>query len=122
MSSTITIDHRQIHQRAYARWQERGCPVGSPDHDWFEAEQELVREREALEAASAKLVAVVNALPPVSAKPAEKKASSRTRAPRGRITSPLTLNAETVEAEPQSKVHARAAAIPRPSKRRKVAR
>src|SRR5688572_21125760 len=54
MSSTIAIDHSQIHQRAYARWQERGCPVGSPDHDWFEAEQELVRERTALEAASAK--------------------------------------------------------------------
>ena len=48
MSSTIAIDHSQVHQRAYARWQERGCPVGSPDHDWFAAEQELVREREAI--------------------------------------------------------------------------
>lgn len=122
MSSTIAIDHDQIHQRAYARWQERGCPVGSPDHDWFTAEQELLAEQAALEVASAKLMAVVEALPPIQAEPVEKKASSRMRAPRGRISSPLTLNAGTIEAEPQSKVHARASAIPRPNQRRKVAR
>lgn len=26
---------------AYALWQERGCPIGSPDEDWFRAESEL---------------------------------------------------------------------------------
>lgn len=124
MSSTIAIDRSEIQRRAHARWQERGCPVGSPDHDWFEAERELARERDALEAASAKLIATVAALPPVKCEPAEKKSSSRTRAPRGRITSPLTLNASTasLEAEPESRVHARASAIPRPNKRRKIAR
>lgn len=127
MSSTIAIDSSEIHQRAYARWQERGCPGGSPDHDWFEAEQELVRERGASAAGSVKLVAVLapapvpEAPPELQAEPVEKK---KARSSRGRITSPLTLNASTanVEADPESRVHARASAIPRPNKRRKVAR
>lgn len=31
----------QIKMRAYERWCERGCPHGSADEDWYEAEQEL---------------------------------------------------------------------------------
>ena len=27
---------------AYQLWQARGCPEGSPDQDWFEAERTLV--------------------------------------------------------------------------------
>ena len=27
--------------RAYQLWQKRGCPLGSPETDWFRAEQEL---------------------------------------------------------------------------------
>ncbi|HVO99319.1 MAG TPA: DUF2934 domain-containing protein [Bryobacteraceae bacterium] len=26
---------------AYALWQERGCPEGTPEEDWFRAEQNL---------------------------------------------------------------------------------
>jgi hypothetical protein len=26
---------------AYHFWQERGCPIGSPEEDWFRAEQSL---------------------------------------------------------------------------------
>lgn len=33
-----------IAARSYELWQERGCPVGSPEVDWFRAEDEL-RER-----------------------------------------------------------------------------
>ena len=33
--------HEQIATLAYALWQERGCPEGSPEVDWFRAEQEL---------------------------------------------------------------------------------
>ena len=29
----------QITQLAYQLWQARGCPDGSPDQDWFEAER-----------------------------------------------------------------------------------
>jgi Protein of unknown function (DUF2934) len=35
-----------IARLAYALWQERGCPIGSPESDWFEAEQKLVRSAE----------------------------------------------------------------------------
>lgn len=30
-----------IAQLAYALWQERGCPEGSAEQDWLEAEQKL---------------------------------------------------------------------------------
>lgn len=33
--------HEDIALLAYALWQERGCPEGSSDEDWFNAEQEL---------------------------------------------------------------------------------
>ena len=35
----------QIATLAYRLWQERGCPIGSPEEDWFQAESEL-RSRE----------------------------------------------------------------------------
>jgi hypothetical protein len=35
------ILHEQIAALAYALWQERGCPEGSPEEDWFRAEAEL---------------------------------------------------------------------------------
>ena len=31
----------QIAALAYAMWQERGCPEGTPEEDWFRAEGEL---------------------------------------------------------------------------------
>lgn len=31
----------QVAILAYHLWQERGCPEGSPEIDWLEAEQEL---------------------------------------------------------------------------------
>ncbi len=34
-------NHDDIAALAYALWQERGCPIGSPDEDWFRAESEL---------------------------------------------------------------------------------
>jgi hypothetical protein len=33
--------HRLVAIWAYRYWQERGCPIGSPEVDWFHAEQEL---------------------------------------------------------------------------------
>jgi len=32
---------REIAALAYGLWTERGCPIGSPDDDWFQAEAEL---------------------------------------------------------------------------------
>ena len=37
---------------AYHLWMERGCPIGSPDDDWFRAEAELKNNLQA-EAAAA---------------------------------------------------------------------
>jgi Protein of unknown function (DUF2934) len=33
--------------RAYRRWEERGCPIGSPEEDWFRAEEEIRSEQAA---------------------------------------------------------------------------
>ena len=33
--------HEQIAALAYQFWQDRGCPEGTPDEDWFRAEREL---------------------------------------------------------------------------------
>lgn len=33
--------HEDIEGRAYQLWQDRGCPQGSPEVDWEQAEQEL---------------------------------------------------------------------------------
>jgi len=34
---------RKIAVLAYQFWQERGCPLGTPEEDWFRAEREIVR-------------------------------------------------------------------------------
>jgi hypothetical protein len=43
--SAPTVEPRATHEDiaalAYALWQERGCPEGSPEEDWLKAEQEL---------------------------------------------------------------------------------
>lgn len=33
--------HEEIALRAYRLWEERGCPIGSPEEDWFRAEEEI---------------------------------------------------------------------------------
>ena len=35
------VTAEQVAERAYFRWLERGCPMGSAEQDWIEAEQEL---------------------------------------------------------------------------------
>ena len=35
------LDQEQTARLAYQFWLERGCPVGSPEQDWFRAEDEL---------------------------------------------------------------------------------
>jgi hypothetical protein len=37
----IPFGHREIAALAFELWQARGCPVGSPDEDWFHAVEEL---------------------------------------------------------------------------------
>jgi len=35
------VEGELIAVRAYELWCERGCPIGSAEHDWFRAEEEL---------------------------------------------------------------------------------
>jgi Protein of unknown function (DUF2934) len=38
------LPHEETALRAYRLWQERGSPIGSPEDDWFRAEQEIRSE------------------------------------------------------------------------------
>jgi hypothetical protein len=39
------FDEDAIRKIAYAVWERRGAPIGSPDVDWIEAERQLREER-----------------------------------------------------------------------------
>jgi hypothetical protein len=39
--ATVTENENAIAARAYEFWQQRGCPVGSDQEDWFRAKAEL---------------------------------------------------------------------------------
>ena len=41
VKSPSAVDARDIEERAYQSWIERGCPMGSPEEDWYRAEQDL---------------------------------------------------------------------------------
>jgi len=38
------MTHDEIEKVAYELWQQRGCPIGSPEEDWFRAEEMLQKE------------------------------------------------------------------------------
>jgi hypothetical protein len=40
-NATDTIDETTIAALAYHFWQERGCPIGSDQEDWFRAVNDL---------------------------------------------------------------------------------
>ena len=42
------IEHEEIALLAYSYWEDRGCPHGSPEEDWFRAERDLGRKATAL--------------------------------------------------------------------------
>lgn len=35
------ISHSDIAALAYQLWQDRGCPIGSPEEDWYNAREQL---------------------------------------------------------------------------------
>jgi Protein of unknown function (DUF2934) len=37
--------HTQIAALAHSLWQERGCPEGTPEADWFTAEQQIAERK-----------------------------------------------------------------------------
>jgi len=40
-ANTSTQDTNIIEARAYELWVQRGCPIGSPEVDWYQAEREV---------------------------------------------------------------------------------
>ena len=38
--------HEEIQLAAYYFWQQRGCPLGTPELDWFRAEEQLIGQTE----------------------------------------------------------------------------
>jgi hypothetical protein len=45
--ATPPLEHKRIARLAYAYWEARGRPDGSPEEDWFRAEAELRRRQAA---------------------------------------------------------------------------
>jgi uncharacterized protein YjbJ (UPF0337 family) len=37
----IDSEYEEIACLAYQNWQQRGCPIGTPEEDWFRAEEEI---------------------------------------------------------------------------------
>jgi hypothetical protein len=40
-AAPATAEYSEIAALAYELWMDRGCPIGSPEEDWFQAEKEL---------------------------------------------------------------------------------
>jgi Protein of unknown function (DUF2934) len=47
-----TFMREDVARLAYALWQQRGCPIGSPEFDWFAAEETLLESVERSEPSS----------------------------------------------------------------------
>ena len=45
MNRSLPMNHK-ISQLAYLLWEKRGCPEGSPEIDWLQAERELDQSSE----------------------------------------------------------------------------
>ena len=45
-------ENQEIARLAYSYWEERGCPIGSPEQDWLRAEYELHARQSANSAAA----------------------------------------------------------------------
>ena len=45
-------DEKEIERLAHQYWIERGCPIGTPEEDWFRAAEEIKRRVQAAAATS----------------------------------------------------------------------
>jgi LmbE family N-acetylglucosaminyl deacetylase len=80
-------DHRSISELAYQLWQARGCPGGTAEHDWVEAERQLANQARLDETPPA----LASAPPPPTITPSG-----------GRPTRTRTLESKSVPLNPSS--------------------
>ncbi len=40
-TGALRPEHGQVARLAYEHWQQRGCPFGTPEEDWFHAEEQI---------------------------------------------------------------------------------
>jgi hypothetical protein len=81
MTEPLGIDAQTIRRRAHELWLRRGCPTGTPELDWLEAERELRAEAARAEA---RPVATASRI----ASPRSDAQPPRPRAPRSIVTRP----------------------------------
>ena len=49
----LNPDHDKVGKLAHELWQKRGCPVGSPQEDWFQAERALGSRKQSSDSTTA---------------------------------------------------------------------
>jgi len=49
--ATSNVDPKLVEALAYQNWLERGCPIGSDQEDWFQAEAQLAANQRSQQAA-----------------------------------------------------------------------
>jgi len=86
MPQPIAIDEHAIRHRAHERWVEQGCPQGTSERDWLDAERELITEAVGLAAVPRGAVSEPAAATPSQAMIEAAVSSVRRRAPRSIVT------------------------------------
>jgi hypothetical protein len=86
MPQPIAIDEPAIRHRAHERWLEQGCPQGTSERDWLDAERELIAEAVGLAAVPRGAASEPAAAEPSRAVIEAAAPSVRRRAPRSIVT------------------------------------
>ena len=93
MTEHAVIDQDAIRHRAYERWQQRGCPMGTAHGDWLDAERELLGEQATRPASLAVASAVTAATPSVPRPRRPRSIVTRTStAPAAQLLAALVAN------------------------------
>lgn len=96
MTEPHAIDVQAIRRRAHELWLRRGCPTGTPELDWQQAEQELRAEFERVEADSAADAGSGDSLPQSTRRRAPRTLVTRAgHAPAARLLAALVPEAQT---------------------------
>jgi hypothetical protein len=98
------LEHRSIGELAYRLWQSRGCPEGTAEQDWREAEEQL---RAAQRAALPTLTDAVERSPqgkfPASEPPATADAKSKAAGATRKSTPRAKPQSKSIQSKPQNK-------------------